>query len=75
MEVYLHGKSDIASDTGRGLSSGVAGLRLRYEINRQVAPYIGVERTSKFGQTADMARAAGDRTGEPRWVAGVRFWY
>jgi copper resistance protein B len=75
VEVSLHGKSDAASDIGRGLSSGVVGLRLRYEINRQVAPYIGVERISKFDQTADMARSAGESTGESRWVAGVRFWF
>lgn len=75
VEVSLHGKSDIASNIGRGLSGGAAGLRLRHEVNRQVAPYIGVERTSKFGQTADMAHAAGDSTGQTRWVAGVRFWY
>lgn len=75
IEVSLHGKSDAASDIGKGLSSGVAGLRLRYEINRQVAPYVGVERTAKFGDTADMARTAGESTGETRWVAGVRFWF
>jgi copper resistance protein B len=29
----------------------------------------------KFGQTADMARDAGERAGETRWVAGLRFWF
>jgi len=74
-EFSLYGKDDVAREIGSGLSNGVIGLRLRYEINRQLAPYIGVERSSKFGQTADLARAGGERTAETRWVAGVRFWF
>ncbi|MFH1873283.1 MAG: copper resistance protein B [Pseudomonadota bacterium] len=74
-EFSLYGKDDVAREIGSGLSNGVIGLRLRYEINRQLAPYIGVERSRKFGQTADLARAGGERTAETRWVAGVRFWF
>ena len=74
-EFSLYGKDDVAREIGSGLSNGVIGLRLRYEINRHLAPYIGVERSSKFGQTADLARAGGERTAETRWVAGVRFWF
>lgn len=74
-EFSLYGKDDVARGIGSGLSNGVIGVRLRYEINRQLAPYIGVERSSKFGQTADLARAGGERTAETRWVAGVRFWF
>ena len=75
VEVNLYGKDDDAREIGSGLSTGVAGLRLRYEINRQFAPYIGVERASKYGRTADMARASGESTAETLWVAGVRFWF
>jgi copper resistance protein B len=75
VEVNFYGKDDAARDIGSGLSSAAAGLRLRYEINRQLAPYFGVERSSKLGKTADLARAAGELTGETRWVAGVRFWF
>jgi len=53
----------------------VAGLRLRYEIKREFAPYIGVEYAAKFGDTADYAEIAGEDTGQTRWVAGLRFWY
>lgn len=74
-EFSLYGKDDVAREIGSGLSTGAIGLRLRYEINRQLAPYIGVERSRKFGQTADLARAGGERTAETRWVAGVRFWF
>lgn len=74
-EINLYGKSDLARDTGNGLSDGVFGVRLRYEVSKQFAPYIGVERTSKYGKTADLVRSAGEPTGETRWVAGLRFWF
>jgi len=75
VEFNLYGKNDAAREIGSGFSTGVAGLRLRYEINRQLAPYFGVERSGKFGNTADLARASGEWTTETRWVAGVRFWF
>jgi len=75
VEINYYGKSDPALEIGNGVSSSVAGLRLRYEFSRQFAPYIGVERVSKFGRTADLARADGKTAGETRWVAGVRIWF
>ena len=74
-EFNLYGKRDLTRNIGSGLSDGALGLRLRYEFSRQIAPYIGVERVEKFGQTADIARDAGERVGETRWVAGLRFWF
>ncbi len=75
LSVNLFAKDEAARGIGRGLASGTAGLRLRYEFTRQVAPYIGVERSNSFGKTADLVRASGAAVGETRWVAGVRFWY
>ena len=75
LEANLYGKSDEARGIGSGLSDAVAGLRLRYEVNRQFAPYVGVEWASKFGQTADLAKADGNPRSETLWVAGVRFWF
>ena len=75
IEVNVYGRRDEARDIGSGLSDGAAGLRLRYEITRQVAPYVGVEWAGKFGESADFARAAGEKRSETRWVAGVRFWF
>lgn len=74
-EINLYGKPDKANGLGSGLTDASAGLRLRYEISRQFAPYIGVEWSNKFGQTADLARAEGEATRETRWVAGLRFWF
>lgn len=75
VEVNFYGKNDAARDIGRGVSDSAVGLRLRYEINRQFAPYIGVERSSTFGKTADLVRATGEPAGKTLWVAGVRMWF
>ena len=75
LEINAYGKNDEALGIGSGLAEGAAGLRLRYEFTRQFAPYVGVERAGKFGKTADLARIAGEKTDETRWVAGVRFWF
>jgi copper resistance protein B len=51
------------------------GLRLRYEIRRQFAPYVGVTWARNFGDTADYARARGERNKNTQLVAGVRIWF
>ncbi|WP_430869550.1 copper resistance protein B [Cupriavidus basilensis] len=75
VEANLYGKNDPEVGVGSGLSSGAVGLRLRYEVSRQFAPYIGIERYQSFGNTADMVRTSGGRSGETRFVAGVRMWF
>lgn len=74
-EFNLSGKSNIENGVGSGLSDATLGMRLRYEFSRQFAPYVGIERTTRFGQTADFARRAGLRAQDTQWVAGVRFWF
>jgi copper resistance protein B len=75
MEMNVHGQHDAARALGSGLSDLVLGVRLRYEIRREFAPYFGVEHAARFGGTADYARAAGEDVNVTRLVAGVRFWY
>lgn len=75
VEANFYGKQDAERGVGSGLSDIVAGLRLRYEIRREFAPYIGVEEVAKFGETADFVRVAGEETRNTRWVAGLRFWF
>jgi len=74
-EVNFYGKRDAERGVGSGLSELTAGLRLRYEVRREFAPYLGVEWVGKYGGTANEARAAGESTKETRWVAGLRFWF
>jgi copper resistance protein B len=74
-EANVYGKSDPRRDIGSGLSDVDLGLRLRYEIKRQFAPYIGISWRRKFGNTADLARAAGEDVRSTNFVAGVRMWF
>ncbi|WP_454734100.1 MULTISPECIES: copper resistance protein B [Cupriavidus] len=74
-EANAYSKADEARGIGNGISDLKIGLRLRYEIRRQFAPYIGVVWGKKLGNTADLARAAGERTTDKQIVAGVRIWF
>jgi copper resistance protein B len=67
----FHGKDDPARGIGSGLGTVEVGARLRYEIDRRFAPYVGVEVERAFGDTA--AFRPDDR--ETRVVAGIRFWF
>ena len=75
IETNFYGKADAARGLGSGLSDAAVALRLRYEIRREFAPYVGIERARKFGGTADRARTAGKDADETRLVAGLRFWF
>ncbi len=75
VELNFYTKDDPARQTGSGLSDMEAGLRLRYEITRKFAPYVGVAYDGKFAGTADFARANGSATDQVRFVAGLRAWF
>lgn len=60
---------------GSGLSNAELGLRLRYEIRREFAPYIGVSWDRRFGDTARYIRAEGEKATSRSIVAGVRMWF
>lgn len=60
---------------GAGLNNIDAGLRIRYEIKRQFAPYFGVEWQGSFGDTKDFIQAAGGDSDRTVFVAGVRTWF
>lgn len=60
--------------TGRGLNDIELGLRLRYAIRREFAPYIGVSYERSFFETADLVRADGGSPSQFRFVIGVRMW-
>lgn len=60
---------------GSGLSSIEAGLRLKYRIVNEFAPYVGVEWERLIGDTASYARAAGEERSTTRAVFGVTMWF
>lgn len=75
MEINWYGQQDLQTGRGAGLADAQAGLRLRYEIRREFAPYLGVNWNRKFGATADIAEAAGEAASDNQWVMGLRVWF
>jgi copper resistance protein B len=61
--------------TGQGLNNIELGLRLRYEIKREIAPYIGVSYDHSFFKTADLVREESGDPSQVRFVAGLRLWF
>lgn len=74
-EVNLYGKDDPQRGIGSGLSDAELGLRLRYEIKREFAPYIGVVWRQRFGRTADLYRAQGEPASDLQIVVGLHIWF
>lgn len=75
IEANLFGRDDAAQGVGAGLSTMEVGLRLRYEVDRRFAPYVGVVHERAFGETADLRRAEDEEVGDTCFVAGIRFWF
>ncbi len=75
IEINIFGKDDELTGTGKGLSTVEAGLRLRYEITREFAPYIGINWEKKYGNTADFSATEGENIEDTQLVVGVRFWF
>jgi len=73
-EASWYSSADPLRDHGSGLADAELGLRLRYEIRREIAPYIGLVRERRFGGTADLAEP-GVPTDDTRLVAGLRLWF
>ena len=71
----FYGKSDPQREAGSGLSDAQFGLRLRYEIRREFAPYVGVVWQRRFGDAARFARMDGHDSADTQLVAGIRFWF
>jgi len=74
IDIHSYGKTDKEMGRGSGLSTLKTGFRLRYEFDRQFAPYIGYERVVKYGETADLLPAGEDRT-DNHWILGFKFWF
>jgi copper resistance protein B len=75
VELELHGQNDRDTGMGSGLSEIEVGLRLSYQILKELVPYVGVEYSKKFGNTADFSRLADEETSDTSWVIGLSFWF
>lgn len=74
-ETNVYDRADPRRDQGAGLGDIEGGLRLRYEITRKLAPYIGYEWVGAVGRSAQLQRAAGEPELDKQLVAGLRLWW
>ena len=74
-EISLSAEDIPELSIGSGVTSLQLGARLRYEIRKEFAPYVGVEWTRSFGNTADYLKAAGRDVEDTRLVVGLRAWF
>ena len=75
LEIALAAQDVPELGIGAGLDTIETGLRLRYEIAREFAPYVGIEQEWKLGGSADYARASGEDPSVTNYVVGIRFWF
>lgn len=75
VEANAAGESSEQFETGAGLNDAEFGLRFRYEIKREIAPYVGINWTNLFGEAADYRSRVGGQTSELKAVSGLRFWF
>lgn len=58
-----------------GFSKAELGLRLRYEWEPEIGPYLGVQHERSLGDTAQERRSTGEHTESTRWVMGISAWF
>ena len=75
VELLAYGKTDVQHRYGAGLAEIKSGLRLRYEITPQFAPYIGFEHERFVGKTAKLYKDLEDDRSSRKILLGLRFWY
>ena len=75
IEINFYGQDIPEVSLGAGLSDTTLGLRLRYEVRREFAPYIGIEWSKKYGGSADFVRTSGAKVSDTKVVAGLRLWF
>ncbi len=62
-------------DIGGGIEKIELGARLRWQVNRKLAPFLGVHWERKLGRTADLARAEGEKVSGVSLLFGIRTWF
>ena len=79
LQPRFQGEASLQGDdrfgTGKGVTETDIGLRLRYEIRREIAPYIGVSWLKQYGETPRIARQEGETTDTVALVLGLRLWW
>ena len=75
VEINVAANADPQSRLGSGFTRFETGLRLRYELTREFAPYIGVQYERVFGETATIYKRTGDQRELLSAVVGIRLFF
>lgn len=75
LQLQWFGEDEPQRGIGSGLASLEAGLRLRYEVRRRLAPYAGVGYQRALGETGNLRGDTGESIDDLRLVAGIRTWF
>ena len=75
LSLSAHSSTDVGFGEGQGLSGFGAALRLKYEIVREFAPYVGLSWSRALGMTAELAEDEGENPASTDWVAGISIWF
>lgn len=74
-ELNFAAQSSREIGVGKGLTDAELGLRLRYDIRREFAPYVGVQYRRAFGDTRRYLRDEGEKAGDWSVLTGIRMWF
>ena len=74
-ETEFAAQRDAEFGVERGINDAELGVRLRYEIRREAAPYVGVSFRQSFGATRARVLREGGDPNELQFVIGVRTWF
>jgi len=75
VKTRLYSHTDAANQQGIGFAELKTGLRLRYEMTRRFAPYLGIQQQNFLGKTSELRTQQGLTNHETTWLAGVRWWF
>lgn len=75
LSLDMYAQDDDEAGVGSGLAASNLGLRLRYEMVREFAPYIGISQSNLLGNTKDLVEDVGGSTSSTQYVAGFRAWF
>ena len=74
-EVNFAAQSTRQIGVGSGLSDAEIGVRLRYDIRREFAPYVGVQYRRAFGDTRRFLQEEGENASNWSLLTGIRLWF
>ncbi len=75
VELNFAANADRPARVGKGLTNIETGLRLRYEITREVSPYVGISYERAVGETSTLYQRFGEKPEATTVAAGIRLFF